>query len=164
MRVGLIGQTRRVWASVGVKVVQPREYTYKWSYLNLAVNGLTGQLLWEWGPNMKAATIAPIVAEWAEQGLSTVVWDGARGHQGDAYAELSVQRVVQPPYSPELNPPERVFAFLRDKIEGLVYGSIENKQQAVERELQTLAANPEAVKRLAGWEWIRAAVAAALPT
>ncbi|HUW14216.1 MAG TPA: hypothetical protein VM537_31125 [Anaerolineae bacterium] len=44
MRVGLIGQVRRVWAPRGVKVEQLVEYKYEWEYLNLAVNGLTGQL------------------------------------------------------------------------------------------------------------------------
>ncbi len=38
MRVGLIGQVRRVWAPRGVKVVQPLEYTYQWQYLALTVN------------------------------------------------------------------------------------------------------------------------------
>ena len=53
MRVGLIGQIRRVWAPRGVKVVQVLEYKRAWAYLNLAVNGLTGQLHWDWTENMK---------------------------------------------------------------------------------------------------------------
>ncbi|GAK50668.1 hypothetical protein U14_01901 [Candidatus Moduliflexus flocculans] len=39
MRVGLIGQTRRVWASVGVKIVQAVEYVSQWQSLVLAVMG-----------------------------------------------------------------------------------------------------------------------------
>ena len=38
MRVGLIGQVRKVWAPRGFKVVQALEYKYEWEYLNLAVN------------------------------------------------------------------------------------------------------------------------------
>ena len=155
MRVGLIGSVRRVWASVGVKVVQLLEYKYEWAYLNLAVNGLTGSLLWEWTLNMKAISIAPVVQAWAKQGVDALVWDRARGHRGPAYDEIDVHRIEQPPYSPELNPAERVFQYLRDKVEGVVYGTIANKQQAVERELQKLADNPGAVKSLAGWQWIR---------
>ena len=146
MRVGLIGTVRRVWASVGVKVVQLLEYKYEWSYLNLAVNGLTGLLLWDWTPNMKGVSIAPVVEAWSEQGVDAVVWDRARGHRGPAFENCSVARIEQPPYSPELNPAERVFEYLRGRIEGTVYGTIANKQRAVEQELHKLASNPDAVK------------------
>lgn len=158
MRLGLIGQVRRVWASVGVKVVQPVEFTFTCTYLNLAVNGLTGKLLWTWADNMQAATIAPVLQAWATDGLDTLVWDCARGHRGEAYAHCPVKRVEQPPYSPELNPAERIFEYLRAKIEGLVYGSLDKKKAAVERELLLLAKQPEAVTSLAGWHWIRSSV------
>lgn len=154
MRVGLIGTIRRVWASRGVKVVQLREYTYAWAYLNLAVNGVTGHLLWDWTENMKGVSIAPIVQSWADHGVQSVVWDRARGHRGPAYDTVDVQRIEQPPYSPELNPAERVFQYLRDQIEGVVYGSIDKKKAAVERALRRLASQPDRVKSIAGWHWI----------
>jgi hypothetical protein len=160
MRIGLIGSVRRVWASVGVKVVQPLEYNYQWLYLNLAVNGLTGALLWEWTPNMKSVSIAPVVHSWSEAGVATLIGDRARGHRGPAYDGSPLQRIEQPPYSPELNPAERIFEYLRDRIEGFVYGTIANKKQAVERELRLLADHPEFVKSLAGWQWIHDSLSA----
>lgn len=160
MRVGLIGTVRRVWASVGVKVVQSVEYKYEWAYLNLAVNGLTGALHWAWTDDMKAQSIAPVVKRWAQQGVEVLVWDRAPGHRGPAYANLPVHRIEQPPYSPELNPAERVFEHLRAQIEGRVYGSLEKKKAAVEEALHLLAQDPKAVKRLAGWQWIQDSVAA----
>ena len=158
MRVGLIGQTRKVWAPRGIKVVQIVEYQHVWAYLNLAVNGLTGQLRWRWTANMKSESIAPVVQQWGTEGVAVIVWDRARGHHGPAYAAVEVRRIEQPPYSPELNPAERVFEYLRAHVEGKVYGAIEAKQQAIEAELNKLAANPEAVQSLAGWNWIRQAV------
>jgi len=160
MRVGLIGAVRRVWASVGVKVVQLLEYQYEWAYLNLAVNGLTGVMLWDWTTNMKAAAIAPVVQGWSEQGVAVLVWDRARGHRGPVYADFPVTRIEQPPYSPELNPAERIFEFLRSRVEGVVYGTVANKQQAVEKELKKLADNPDAVIRIAGWQWIQDSISA----
>ena len=108
---------------------------------------------------MKSDSSAPVVESWAAKGVEVVVWDGAKGHHGAAYDEAEVARVQQPPYSPELNPAERVFEMLRDKVEGVVYGSLAKKKQAVEAELQRLAALPERVKSLAGWPWIRRALA-----
>jgi len=158
MRVGLIGQVRRVWAPRGVKVEQAVEYEHRWVYLNLAVNGLEGKLLWRWTPDMKAASIAPVVAGWAEQGLAYIVWDRAPGHRGPAYRDVPVTRIEQPPYSPQLNPAERVFEYLRGHIEGHVYGTVSAKQGAVEAVLQQLAQDPTRVQCMAGWDWIRTSV------
>lgn len=154
MRVGLIGQVRRVWASRGVKVVQKVEYKYDYTYLNLAVNGMSGDLLWQWSENMQSASIAAVVKQWAAHKVQCLIWDRARGHRGPAYADIDIQRIEQPPYSPELNPAERVFEHLRDKIEGFIYGSLDKKRAAVERELSQLANQPDRVKSLAGWQWI----------
>jgi len=158
MRVGLMGQVRRVWAPRGVKVVQLVEYRREWAYLNLAVNGLTGQLRWDWAANMKGLSIAPIVQKWGAEGVSTLVWDRARGHRGPAYADITVKRLEQPAYSPELNPAERVFEYLRSRIEGCGYGTMAAKRSAVEAELEKLAAAPERVKTMAGWDWIHESV------
>lgn len=158
MRVGLIGQTRRVWASVGVKIVQAVEYVYQWQSLVLAVNGLSGRLWWDWTSGMTSQQLAGVVAQWSRQGLSSVVWDRARGHGGAVYEAIPVQRIEQPAYSPELNPAERVFEWLRSRIEGVVYGTLEAKRAAVERELCELNASPERIQRLAGWTWIRDAL------
>jgi len=158
MRVGLVGQVRRVWAPRGVKVEQLVECKYEWAYLNLAVNGLTGQLHWDWTENMKGESIAPVVKRWEEDGVEILVWDGARGHHGPAYAQVGVKRITQPAYSPQLNPAERIFEYLRAEIEGHVYGTIVNKKEAVETELALLATMPDRVKSLAAWDWIRQSV------
>jgi len=158
MRVGLIGQVRRVWAPRGIKVEQAVEYKREWAYLNLAVNGLTGELRWDWTENMKGASIAPVVKQWTDEGVDTIVWDRARGHRGAAYQDVNAKLIEQPPYSPELNPAERVFEYLRSKIEGQVYGTIVVKKQAVEVELRELSAAPEKIISLAGWDWIRQSV------
>lgn len=159
MRVGLIGQTRRVWASVGVKVVQPVEYQYQWTDLVLAVNGLTGRLWWNWTASMKSQALAPVVAEWGTHALQTLVWDRARGHGGRLDETIPVHRIAQPAYSPELHPAERVCEWLRSQIEGTVYGTLEAKRTAVERALHELHTSPERIQRLTGWMWIREALA-----
>ncbi|MEZ4664540.1 MAG: hypothetical protein R2911_43970 [Caldilineaceae bacterium] len=71
------------WAQESQQV----EYKYEWIYLNPTVNGLTGAPLWDWTSSMKAASIAPVVQDWADQGVRCRVWDRARGHQGQPYAD-----------------------------------------------------------------------------
>jgi transposase len=85
---------------------------------------------------MKAVSFA-MVKQWGEGSASVIVWDRARGHRGPAYVDVPVQLVEQPPYSPELNPAERVFEYLRDKVEGRGYDTMDAKKQAIEAELST---------------------------
>ncbi len=159
MRVGLDGQLRKVWAPRGVKVRQPLQMQRVWRYLAVAVDGQRGTLTWKWIATLKGAAIAEAVQHWADQGIEVVVWDGARGHSGPEVQQVGLTLIQQPPYAPELNPAERVFEELRRAIEGQPYATIEDKMAAVERELHALAADPERVKRLTGWYWIRDACA-----
>lgn len=101
MRLGLIGQVRRRWVPRGVKFRQPVEFTYRWTYLNLAVDPIEGTLRWAWTSDLKAESIAPILADW-EAGLEAIVWDGAKGHEGSEYEEVDVTRIQQPPYPESL--------------------------------------------------------------
>jgi hypothetical protein len=158
MRLGLMGQVRRVWAPVGFEPVQKVQIEYEYAYLSVGVDPMTGDLKWDWTADMKADSLASVLAGWEEElegHLEAVVWDGAPGHSGSEYAGVQVERVQQPPYSPELQPVERVFEHLRARIEGIVFETLDDKKAAVESELQALAESPETVKSLTGWEWIR---------
>ncbi len=123
MRIGLRGQVRRLWAPRGVKVVQPGAWERTWVYLNIAVHGGSGVVRWEWREHVTAATLASTLWRWGERGVTAVVWDRAPGHHGNADATVPIQRMEQPAYAPELNPAERVVAYLRSRMEGKTSGS-----------------------------------------
>lgn len=158
LRLGLIGQTRRVWAPVGVKVVQPLQYERQWCYVLLVVDGRRGRLWWSWTLGMATDQVAPEVAKWRGAGLDAVVWDRAPAHQSLSGHPQDVALILQPPYSPELNPAERVIEAIRQHIEGLVYASLPEKYAAVHAFLEELDADPARVQSLAGWQWIDAAL------
>lgn len=157
MRLGLRGQTRRVLARRGVKPVQRLQLRYEWSYLLLAVDPLTGALRWRWLARMNKDHLKPVLAEWA---LACLVWDGAPAHKARVMQQLPTRRVFLPPYSPELNPVERVFEEVRRHVEGRMYADLASKRQAVEGYLDALAADSERVRRLCGWRWIQEALTA----
>ncbi len=163
MRLGLYGQTRRVWAPRGVKVRQRVQMEREWRYLALAVEPLTGRLSWCWIENLKAESIAPVLQRWHQDGAGVVVWDQAPGHQGARPQVKGMVLIFQPPYSPELNPVERIFQEIRRAVEGRPYSSLEEKMECVERELRRWAADPERVRRLTGWAWIQEAWASLPP-
>jgi transposase len=155
MRLGLRGQTRKVLAPKGVKVAQPVQLVYEWSYLILAVEPLTGRIRWRWIERMRQEQILPVLEEGA---LEVVVWDKAPSHRANSLQELPTSRVFLPSYSPELNPAERVFEEVRRRVEGKLYESLDAKKREAEGYLKGLRADPERVKGLCEWEWLREAL------
>ena len=73
--------------------------------------------------------------------------------------EVGFKRISLPPYSPELNPCERVFEWLRGQIEGEVYATLQHKQCEIEHHLRRLNADKGHLKSLIGWLWIQDAFA-----
>ena len=156
LRLGLRGQVRRVLAPRGVKVVQRVQVEYRWAWLLLGVDPRSGRLEWRWLERFRQEHLKPALEAWA----AAVVWDGAGPHRGKALRGLPGARVPLPPYAPELNPAERVFAEVRRRVEGRVYATLADKQAEAEALLAELAADPARVRRLCGWRRLRAAFAA----
>ena len=126
--------------------------------LRVALDPLTGRLGWAWQTNMKGEEMARIWGVWAQEpGIDGWVWDGAGGHTGEAMQAVDAPRVVPPPCAPALNPVERFFRALRRAIEGRVYPDLQAQQDALEPILQAWPADPERVRQLCGWAWIRKA-------
>jgi hypothetical protein len=155
MRLGLRGQSRKVLAPKGVKVVQRLQLRYEWSYLVLAVSPLSGEIRWEWIERMRKEQLRPVLEGWA---LEAVVWDRAPSHRANTLEELSTTWVFLPSYSPELNPAERIFEEVRRRAEGEVYEDLEAKRREAESYLEELRDDPERVKSLCGWRWLTASL------
>ena len=157
-RIGLRGTTRRVWGRRGTKVRQRLQLRYEWAYLWAAVDARSGTLWWDWVDTMKAADLQPVIAEVRARGLlDALVWDGAPSHADADVRAVGLPLVALPPYSPELNPAERLFEAVRRRVEGHVYATLADKVDAVQAFLQELDADPARVRSLCGWDWLTAA-------
>jgi hypothetical protein len=160
MRLGLRGTTRRVWGRRGTKVRQRLRLTYEWRYLVAAVDGQAGRVWWNWAPSMKAEALWPTIAGIQEMDiLDGLVWDNAPSHRDADITDLDLALVGLPPYSPGLNPAERLFEEIRRHVEGRVYATLDDKVAEVQTFLEVLDADPSRVRRLFGWDWINAAIA-----
>ncbi len=158
LRLGLRGTTRRVWGRRGVKVRQRLQLKYEWRYLFAAVDGQAGRIWWSWVPSMQAEALWPTIAGLQEMAvLDGLVWDNAPSHRDGDITDLDLAFVGLPPYSPELNPAERLFEEVRRRVEGEAYATLEDKLAAVEAFLHELDADPDRVRQLCGWDWLIAA-------
>lgn len=132
---------------------------YEWRYLFLVVDAIRGKLHWTWIESMKAEMVGAAVNGLKQlTTVAAVVWDGAPSHRDELVRGVGLPLIGLPPYSPELNPAERVFEEVRQHVEGKVYPSLEDKVAAVTEFLTELESDPNRVRSLAGWDWIEEAV------
>jgi transposase len=159
MRIGLHGMVRRVWGRRGTKVCQRVQIAYRWRYLFLAVDSQRGQLYWCWRDTLTGIAVRQAVRGLGQNTpITAVVWDRAPGHRDEGVQLLGMPLITLPPYSPELNPAERVFEEVRRVVEGTTYASLDDKVAAVTAVLEDLDADPARVRRLTNWAWIAAAL------
>jgi hypothetical protein len=138
-----------------VKIRQRLQLRYEWRYLFLVVDGQAGKLHWCWLDSMGGDEVLAAVGGLRQDTeIGAVVWDGAPSHRTEDVRAAGLPLIGLPPYSPELNPAERVFEEIRRWIEGRVYPTIEAKVAAVEEFLTELDGDPARVRSLAGWDWI----------
>ena len=155
LRLGLRGTTRRVWGRRGTKARQRLHLTYEWRSMFAAVDGQSGRIWWAWVTTMQAADLRPVLAALRERdAVDGLVWDGARSHTDAQVRGLGLPPVALPPYSPELNPAERLFEEIRRHVEGKAYATLDDEVAAVEAFLEELDADPARVRQLCGWDWI----------
>jgi len=118
-----------------------------------------GRLHWCWMPSLTAAETRGVVRGLRQAtGLSALVWDRAPSHRDASVRALGLRLVELPPYSPELNPAERVFEEVRRAVEGKIYATLDEKAAAVTEILRKIEAVPEGVRSLARWDWVDAAI------
>lgn len=161
MRVGLHGQTRKCWGVRGTKVIQRLQISYKWQYLVCFVEIYSGRVWWAWTERMNQGDLLGVMRAIGHQTpIRTIVWDGAPGHRGarmrEVAAEHQVKLVILPPYSPELNPVERMFEELRADSEGRTYPNLAAKMARIEEKLAEWEAQPAQVRQLVGRASIKA--------
>jgi hypothetical protein len=108
-----------VWAERGSRPVAPRDQRYSWAYLFGAICPARGTgtalVLPAANVDMMNLHLAEISAGVAPDAHAVLVIDGAGWHQpgGRLKVPQNITLLHLPPYSPELNPVENVWAYLR---------------------------------------------------
>ena len=67
--------------------------------------------------------------------------------------------LFQPAYSPEVNPIERLWGYIKEQLKWLRFEHIEELRAAVQKELKKLTL--EVIASLTGWEFILDAISVA---
>ena len=126
---------------VGIKPVAEIDYSYEALYLYGAVEPLTGERFFLEFPYLSADCFQVFINQFSDtfsQSLNLVVLDNGRFHQAEVL-EIpdNVVLLFLPPYSPELNPIERLWQDIKSKLFCQVYETLEDMQTKVSEILRT---------------------------
>jgi len=117
-RFGTQGTITRVWAPKGSRPRAVRQNGRRWLYVLMAVCAATGAASALIMPELNTAVVNLFLEQFARElpaGVHAVlIWDGAGYHTGgDLVIPSNVSLIQLPPYSPELNPVENLWHYLR---------------------------------------------------
>jgi transposase len=117
-RFGTQGTITRVWAPKGSRPRAVRQNGREWLYVLMAVCVSTGSASALIMPELNTVVLNLFLEQFARElpkGVHAVlIWDGAGYHtSGDLVVPENVSLIQLPPYSPELNPVENLWHYLR---------------------------------------------------
>ncbi len=158
-RFGRISDTRYCWARRPMRPMVKAMLTYQYTYAYGAVSPLDGKFDSLVLPLVNTECMQLFITEigkrYPEENIVMVV-DGAGWHKSKAFAlPENLRLYFLPPYSPELNPQEHIWDELREKyFHNQAFDSMDALEEQLLKGLSQLEQSPQAVKSIAGWDWI----------
>jgi len=135
--MGLKPVYRRVWARRGERPKAVVAHRYRWFYLCTFVEPETGEAL-------------SLLVDGVDTGVMSWALREFRGWLGE---EEGVRLVFLPPYSPELQPVERVWPLVNEAVANRYFADLEALMEAVERRWLALQGDRELLRRRTLFHW-----------
>ena len=164
-RIGQQGSLTYIWAERGSRPRAPRDQRYDWAYLFGAVcpaRGIGAALVLP-TVNSEATTLhlAEIGALVAPDAHAVIILDGAGWHQTGGRLRLpdNISLLPLPSYSPELNPVENIWQFLRQNyLANRVFATYDAILDACCDAWNALVAMPETIRSIATRDWAKTVI------
>ena len=158
-RYGLISVLRRVWSLRGYKPTAPYQTKYQWGYLYSALEiggDARAEALFLPTVNLDCSQIfLEQIAATDAQAEHVVIWDQAGFHQSTGPTPVPRVRILSlPPYSPELNPVEKLGILIKGAIGNIIFPSLQKLEDKICEELKPIWTEPARVRQLIGDGWM----------
>jgi transposase len=154
MRFGQQGTVARKWPPTGSRPPAIKQTKYDWLYVIGAVCPGTGQSVGMIAPHIDAKIVSIFLQEMARQIDPDVhvvlVWDQAGFHSPSAVRlPQNITLMPLPPYSPELNPTENLWHYLRSHYwSNREYEDWDTLSDAVCSAWQETCLNPQQIRTI----------------
>jgi hypothetical protein len=160
-RIGLKTIERKKITACGVKPIGKVQWNFKAYYLYGAVAPQTGENFWLEFSHLDGLCfqifLDKLAAEYPDN-LNVIQLDNGRFHRGSKLKiPDNVLLIFQPPYSPELNPIERVWHYIKQELSWGIYENLDALKEKVRAFIEEFST--EKIASIAGWDYIRLALA-----
>lgn len=159
-RIGLHAVLGAVWAPKGQQPIAVVQDRYEWLYLYAFFRPQTGQTGWYILPELSTRAFKLVLRDFAKTlqvgPAKTVLLqlDNAPWHTSQALRfPKDLLPIFQPPYSPELQPAERLWQLTDEPIRNRSFDSISQLQDVLSNRCVELQAQPQRIKALTLFDW-----------
>ena len=163
-RFGRISTVRTCWAPPGVRPRVGHQQVREYRDGLLAVSPWEGRIsalvvVGGIDHNVMAAFLTETTTRFPRR-YCILFLNGAGAHiSGDLVVPKGIHLELLPPYSPELNPVEPVWNYMRQHyFANRVFPTIERVGTRLSKAFRDLDANPRLVQSITGFDWIKAAI------
>lgn len=159
MRFGTRTELGRRWTKCRCRPRGEMLIGYEYGYLSAALNPQTGEMFCLLLPDMRTECFQAFVDEFksfvGQDKAVRLITDGAAAHRSRRLKigeQLEIEHL--PPYSPELNPVERLFKELRQQLKNRVFESLAAVEEAVVEAVKPYFSDGLRVKKLTFYGWL----------
>lgn len=155
-RFGLLPVIRRRITLKGVKPIQPIQHIFENYYLYGAVEPSSGDAFFLEMPFLDSHCYQIYLNEfsrWASDSFNIMVLDNGSFHKAKGLIiPENVALLFLPPYSPELNPIERLWEHIKDQIAGKLFQNLDSLKDEVAEIIKRLS--KRMIASLTGYPYI----------
>jgi transposase len=156
-RFGTHSKIGHGWFKTGIRTPVKIKLGYKNFYLYSATNPKTGKEFSLLLPNVNIDCMNVFLEELGKVNKDhkmVIIMDGAGWHKSDKLLiPKNIRIIILPPYSPELNPVEKLWQYIKDRtIKNRIYKTIRELEDAVCRFIRALT--PEIIRSVCGVSYV----------
>jgi DDE superfamily endonuclease len=159
-RIGLIPRLKRIWAPKGQRPIVTVQTKYEWLYLFAFVRPQTGETIWYILPECTTAAFQVVLDNFAKARAASedthilLVHDQAPWHMTQKLVlPTGLESVPLPPYSPELQPAERLWELSDETIVNHSFLDLDSLQRTLSKQCVALIQQPHRIKALTLFHW-----------
>jgi transposase len=150
---------RRVWAPRGERPIALGHHRYEWLYVTAFVQPTSGETIWYLSNGVSKPFFTKLLATFAEEAGAgrertiVLVLDNAGWHSEPGLTVPDGIRLVYlPPYSPELQPAERLWPIIDEPLVNRHFDTLDQVDDVVAQRCLALDNNPDLIKA-ADFHW-----------
>jgi transposase len=159
-RLGLKPIRRRVWAPVGARPVAFGHHRYEWLYVTAFVQPTRGETVWYLSTSIDKPFFETLLAAFARESgagrerIIVLVLDNAGWHTEPGLAVPDgIRLVFLPPYSPELQPAERLWPLVDEPIVNRHFATLADLDAVLARRCRVLQQDHALIAAHTNFHW-----------